>query len=316
MVSVRPAVFVDLARWDTVPDRATISPGDALAQFHSVDERFAQMRFSENTWLLRERYLRGLRHVCVLSAMSAGTGDIVRSVDCAPDDVVVRTDDGYLVPLIDSPRVDDPTIDRIELRDPEFDPRDPKIDVHRQMWSKVKELAGRGVAVPVREFSDDVLTELLHHLAFQPGNEAVRFVTFQLDDATHVRFPVGAAAGPTVRNDAGRQNGRTEIRAALISMRHPEMDRQCDIQWFANRELQIGMPLDMVVEAARELSRTRWHELADNTRQPDTLYVCQTGLAAAVIGFYLAVLERGPARTTSVIPLYFRGDSWVEGSPW
>lgn len=110
------------------------------------------------------------------------------------------------------------------------------------------------------------------------------------------------------------------LRAALISMRHLEMDGRVDFAWFRNRQVSAGGSFAEVdafctrqtLELLRSMPRDR----------AVTLEMYQTGLETAVIGFYrgltlwLQQREKGspPFR---VVPMYYgRTEGYQEGMPW
>lgn len=109
------------------------------------------------------------------------------------------------------------------------------------------------------------------------------------------------------------------LKAALLSMRHLEMDDKVDISWFRNRE----------VSKARAFSETDQFCYAETKKQyagtrKDSVFVLhlyQTGLQPAIIGFYRALIEELIYRaelppSLVVIPFYHSKSGYKQGKVW
>ena len=97
-----------------------------------------------------------------------------------------------------------------------------------------------------------------------------------------------------------------QLRFALLSIRHTEMDAVVDGAWLRNAEVSRPRPAAQTDDLVYETSLEQLEELCCGQRHV-RLYMYQTGLETAVVGFYRAVthhLLRHPG-SVSVQPMYF-----------
>jgi len=203
----------------------------------------------------------------------------------------------------------------------------------RQFDEKWNELTGRDEdGIRLRDWPDDLLTELLWEIAHQPRPEAHlrQFVKLRFDDSSECGFPVGVLNPPTEHpSDDGQR-----LFLSMISNRHPEMDAMTHGSLFLNRETQLDGDLNMLAAATCERAKRFLLRVPENL----ALHVFQTGLAAVVVGLWLGVIEakRGEPTTGetreatgvpgwSIIPRFFRQlentvpashSSFAQGRPW
>jgi hypothetical protein len=110
------------------------------------------------------------------------------------------------------------------------------------------------------------------------------------------------------------------LKAALLSMRHLEMDHVVDVSWFRNREVSKSRSFAETDQYCYTETLKQLEETRDNG--VFTLHLYQTGLQPAIIGFYRALIEELLYRAKSpssleVIPFYYRGKSGYEpGESW
>lgn len=99
-----------------------------------------------------------------------------------------------------------------------------------------------------------------------------------------------------------------ELRFALLSIRHTEMDAVVHGAWLRNAEVSRPRPAAQTDDFVYEVSRTQLAELCDGPRHV-RLYMYQTGLETAVVGFYRALVDHllDRPRSVSVMPMYFDG---------
>ena len=100
-------------------------------------------------------------------------------------------------------------------------------------------------------------------------------------------------------------------------MRHPEMDADVDAAWLRNREISQVRPAAETDSIVFEHTAVQLLELAK--LGPRIVWLYQTGLEPAIVGFYRALVEhlRDHPGTVAVAPCYFRHDGrFEEGSPW
>ncbi len=111
------------------------------------------------------------------------------------------------------------------------------------------------------------------------------------------------------------------IRVSLLSMRHPEMDEIVDFAWFRNRDVSKSRSLAdtetyCYQETMRQLTALRYSGGA-------TIYLYQTGLQPAIVGFYRALAadlnsHRLESPIIQVIPHYFNRhqNNYQPGKAW
>ena len=97
-----------------------------------------------------------------------------------------------------------------------------------------------------------------------------------------------------------------ELRFALLSIRHTEMDAVVDGAWLRNAEVSRPRPAGQTDNLVYDITRAQLAEVCRGERHV-RLYLYQTGLETAVVGFYKALadhLQRYP-RSVSVQPMYY-----------
>lgn len=108
---------------------------------------------------------------------------------------------------------------------------------------------------------------------------------------------------------------RDRIKASLISMRHPEMDRDVDFAWYRNCRASKTRTFAEADEYCYRHSQKLLRQLvAENL----DLQLYQTGFAPGVIGFYRALAEQMSAEPGSirVTPMYKKGLAYEPGTVW
>jgi len=197
-------------------------------------------------------------------------------------------------------------------------------------WDKLTERDEDGIRL--RDWPDDLLTELLWEIAHQPRPPAHlgEYVKLRFDDSSECWFPVGVLNPPTEHPSADRAS----LFLSMISNRHPEMDAMTHGSLFLNRETQLDGELSVLAAETCERAKRLFLRVPENL----TLHVFQTGLAAVVVGLWLGVIEakRGEPATGethaatgvpgwSIIPRFFRKlentapsshSSFARGRPW
>ena len=162
--------------------------------------------------------------------------------------------------------------------------------------------------------SNNVISEALHRVAYGSGSQAGDGkLRIAYSDGSEARaFPVGRLQPP---GDDGN-NSRISVRAALMSMRHLEMDPVVDCAWFRNSQVSTGRTMAEIDEFCFLQTLEKLDLFME--RGVDLMRIYQTDFPPAVIGFYrglaMKLKERGGCIT--VIPMYARGESFLEGSIW
>jgi len=121
------------------------------------------------------------------------------------------------------------------------------------------------------------------------------------------------------------------LHLALLSIRHTEMDPVVDGAWLRNAEVSRPRPAAQTDDFVYETSRAQLNYLTENGRKSLLLYIYQTGLDTAIVGFYRAVVMHllEHPYSLSVVPMFFtaprqqsglvreapfrRGRSWTMG---
>ncbi|MBM7804190.1 hypothetical protein JOD57_000027 [Geodermatophilus bullaregiensis] len=184
-----------------------------------------------------------------------------------------------------------------------------------------------GAALSPSGVSNRVLTEGLREFVAQAGTPAWVPVIYR-DGSAGPAFPLRSVA----LRDEIPVGWRTH-RFALLSIRHTEMDVEVDGAWFRNTDISRPRPAGQTDELAYKLSQTQLTKVCESG--PALIYLYQTGLDTAILGFYRAVTEHLMSRPDSlaVVPMFFRRrregaavdrsvggyepqSTFVEGTPW
>jgi hypothetical protein len=170
-------------------------------------------------------------------------------------------------------------------------------------------LAGkdRRVAISPSGIQNAVVTEILREFAgTAPGSARVDAPVEYRDGSRSARpFPLRA-----LRMRTNLPAASLELSFALLSIRHTEMDAVVDGAWLRNAEISRPRPAAQTDDLVYEISVRQLEELCRGERHV-RLYLYQTGLETAVVGFYRAVVNhllRYPG-TVSVQPLYYEQSS-------
>jgi len=161
--------------------------------------------------------------------------------------------------------------------------------------------------------SNRILTEGLRQFATQIPGRAPLMARVVYRDGSEARpFPLNALS-------LTEQVDKTipVFRVALLSFRHPEMDGDIDAAWLRNRDVSQVRPAAETDALVYEFSRRQLADLAQHG--PRVIWMYQTGLEPAIVGFYRALiqhmLEHGSG--ISVIPRFYqRNQSFEEGVAW
>jgi len=190
--------------------------------------------------------------------------------------------------------------------------------IRQRLRSQLEDVVAgvNGASIVPSGVSNSVLTECLREFAAAaPGRPSVDGRVVYRDGSRGPDFPLGQT-----RFRVGARPDRV-LRFALLSIRHTEMDAEVDGAWLRNTAVSRPRPAGDTDQFVYETSLAQLRCLT--TAGPLTIYMHQTGLETAVLGFYRAV-----ARTLmygfdglAVVPCYFRmrrdgSQHFVEGTPW
>lgn len=189
------------------------------------------------------------------------------------------------------------------------------------MTDRFKNLVDHAVRNP--EAPDSVIRP--SRIANSVLTETLRLYAETLPDARYVEVPVVYQDGSRAANfplraaplSRRKPEGQRTLRFTLLSIRHVEMDAIVDGAWLRNSVVSRPRPAGLTDDLVFDISRRQLKAL--QCGEPVVIYMYQTGLEPAVMGFYRAVMRHlmeFPG-TIAVVPYYFRGRaSFQEGTPW
>lgn len=176
-----------------------------------------------------------------------------------------------------------------------------------------------------------VLTEVLREYVQRQGKAGVSVpVVYRDGSRASADFPFHCVelADTLSSDEAARADGTLILRLALLSIRHTEMDVVVDGAWLRNADVSKPRPAAQTDDYVYFQSAKQLNELTEGGQRKVRLYLFQTGLETAVVGFFRAVVEhldRHPGQL-EVVPMFFaknaRDDAGNEfagyehGDPW
>ena len=167
--------------------------------------------------------------------------------------------------------------------------------------------AARRTPVSPSGIQNPVVTEILREFAEQiPGTSRVDVPVEYRDGSRSAHlFPLRAL--PFKRQLPAAS---LELRFALLSIRHAEMDAAVHGAWLRNAEVSRPRPAAQTDDLVYDISRQQLDELCRRETHV-RLYLYQTGLETAVVGFYKALTDHllGRPRSVSVQPMYYESPS-------
>ena len=174
-----------------------------------------------------------------------------------------------------------------------------------------------GLGVTFSNYHHPVIAGILRELAYREIDDGPIPLRVLYGDGSEADpFPVGGLKlDQRKRKEA---EATPPLRAALLSIRHPEMDGEVDLAWFAN--YGASRPRESAADTDRwcfEQSVKLFEDFPPG--RLTVIEVYQTGFEPAVVGFYRAVttvLSDHTARL-AVRPRIFRGQGiYVPGDWW
>ncbi|MCY1221887.1 hypothetical protein D9M72_339600 [compost metagenome] len=163
--------------------------------------------------------------------------------------------------------------------------------------------ASRHVPISPSGISNAVVTEILREFVVAtPGTVRVD-APVEYRDGSRSAHPFPLRALPLV---AELPPASLELKLALLSIRHTEMDAVVHGAWLRNAEISKPRPAAQTDDLVFGITLRQLEELC-RTERHVRLYMYQTGLETAVVGFYRALtnhLLRFPG-SVSVQPMYF-----------
>ena len=159
-----------------------------------------------------------------------------------------------------------------------------------------------------------VLTEVLREYVERRGKTRVSVpVVYRDGSRASADFPfhcLDLAAGLSTDDEASA-GGTLILRLALLSIRHTEMDAVVDGAWLRNADVSKPRSAAQTDDYVYHQSIKQFDELTGGGQQKVRLYIFQTGLETAVVGYFRAVVEflaRHPGRL-EVVPMFYAKNS-------
>lgn len=164
----------------------------------------------------------------------------------------------------------------------------------------------RSAAVSPSGVHNRVITEVLRE--FVIGDKSVRVdapVLYRDGSQASAPFPLRCLA----LVEEAPAGSDLELGLALLSIRHTEMDPVIDGAWLRNAEVSRPRPAAQTDDFVYQSSLKQLEELTRGGQKSLMLRIYQTGLDAAIVGFYRATvmhLLRYP-RSLAVVPMFYSG---------
>jgi hypothetical protein len=155
-----------------------------------------------------------------------------------------------------------------------------------------------------------VLTEVLREYADRQGRSPLSVpVVYRDGSRATADFPLQCLDfnSGLVRDEEAINSGVLVLRLALLSIRHTEMDAVVDGAWLRNADVSKPRPAAQTDDYVYFQSVKQLAELTQDGQRKVRLYIFQTGLETAVVGFFRAVVEflaRRPG-CLEVVPMFF-----------
>lgn len=180
---------------------------------------------------------------------------------------------------------------------------------------------GKPCAVNFSNQPHNIITEVLNEFAYSDSGKLEKPIYIRViytDGSQAKDLPLQCL--PNHHDDELVKLTKTlPLKAALLSMRHLEMDDKVDISWFRNREVSKARAFAETDQFCYEETK---NQLA-GTRKDSVfiLHLYQTGLQPAVIGFYRALIEELMFReklppSLAVTPFYHSKSGYKQGKVW
>ncbi|NUR94406.1 MAG: hypothetical protein HOV67_04010 [Kribbellaceae bacterium] len=164
-------------------------------------------------------------------------------------------------------------------------------------------VSGRRLPISPSGVTNAVVTEILREFVESAAGVARVDAPVEYRDGSRSAHPFPLRALP-LRSDLPPAS--LELRFALLSIRHTEMDAVVDGAWLRNTEISRPRPAALTDDLVYDLSRRQLEELC-RTERHIRLHLYQTGLETAIVGFYRALTNHLLAYpgSVSVQPMYF-----------
>ncbi len=160
-------------------------------------------------------------------------------------------------------------------------------------------------AISPSGIQNPVVTEILREFVSTASDGTTVYVPVEYRDGSQSARPL-ALRSLKLQDELSAAD--IELRFALLSIRHTEMDAIVHGAWLRNAEISRPRPAAQTDDLVYEITRTQLEELTKGDRAV-ALHMYQTGLETVVVGFYKALTDHLLQQPLSVAvqPMYFAG---------
>jgi hypothetical protein len=176
--------------------------------------------------------------------------------------------------------------------------------VQERFEAQIEEcLAGGSGSISPSDIQNTILTETLRRFVGERGQR--RDVPVEYRDGSRSRNPFPLRSLKMVDRPPADCE---EVRLALLSIRHTEMDAVVDGAFLRNAEISHPRPAADTDDLVFEISREQLLGLTAEGSRKMHLRIYQTGLDTAIVGFYRAVVRHllDHPGSLAVTPMFFQ----------
>ena len=288
---------------------ATFFPPDRLEQHIQASAELAHLAKLENEPVVIGR-LGFLRHVLAMQD-SEGTGFGVVEVQ-SPFQPITQVSQPLTVVSFPSPAK------RIAADLPPIVVDETHRSLPQSLRAEIRRAMAQGGAVNFSNPTHNVIAEVLHEFVYRRGDEAEVAIRVVYSDGSEAESFSLRCLSRRPREEVRPLLELPPLRAALLSMRHLDMDAEVDMAWFLNQEASRPRSFAETDAFCYERALEQLTQLKGDVQ----LHLYQTGLQPAVVGFYRALVEWLKERQSDppclvVVPRYYRrSGGYAEGRPW
>jgi hypothetical protein len=295
-----------------------------IAEMEAAERRAEKSGPGERTDIVRYEVLR-----TSLEAHAAAA--LARDPTCArlarDPGAFTRDGDRFVValamPLEPGAKTDEPAVaeapppaERWPIRDDLWGRRLVEQRFREQLAAAIESPGGdRASALSPSGIHNRVLTEVLREQVERGDAEQVDVpVVYRDGSQARAPFPLRCLR----LTEAEMVDSDLELRLALLSIRHTEMDPVVDGAWLRNADVSRPRPAGQTDDFVHEMSVDQLRALTEEGARRVRLRIFQTGLETAVVGFFRAVVEHLSVHpgTLEVVPMFYsprRGGERTDG---
>lgn len=166
-------------------------------------------------------------------------------------------------------------------------------------------VGGAPRAIAPSGVQNSVVTEILREFVAEQSDASRVDVPIEYRDGSRSARPFPLRS---LKLRTQLQAADLELRLALMSIRHIEMDAVVHGTWLRNAEVSRPRPAGQTDDLVYEISRAQLLELTAGGSRRIRIALFQTGLEAAIVGFYKALVDHllEFERSVAVQPMFYR----------